>query len=295
VIAIVLSQYLIIGTWEDAKYGTITNIILLVSVAAAIGSWRFSRQYHEGVDAYKTAAVPQAAGLLTEADIQSLPAPVQAYIRFSGSIGKSKVRNFRVRFQGHIRKDEASVWMPFTSEQYNFVDEAVRLFYMKAKMFSLPVSGFHSFRNGHAFMDIRLMSLFRVEYQSGPEMDIAETVTFFNDMCCMAPACLIDKRIQWQEVEEGRAKATFTNNNITVSAWLYFNEKGALVDFVSDDRYALGSDHTMSQVPWSTPISEYHDFNGYYLGNSASTIYTYPGRKLCYGNFNLIDIAYNCA
>jgi hypothetical protein len=80
--------------------------------------------------------------------------------------------------------------MPFTSEQYNFMDASTRLFFMKAVMKGLPLSGFHSFTNGDAFMDIRLLSLFKVQYQSGKEMGIAETVTFFNDMCCMAPASL---------------------------------------------------------------------------------------------------------
>ena len=51
-------------------------------------------------------------------------------------------------------------------------------------MKKLPIAGFHSFKNGTAFMDIRLLSLFTVQYESGQDMGIAETVTFFNDMCC---------------------------------------------------------------------------------------------------------------
>ncbi|MBK8953410.1 MAG: hypothetical protein IPM85_15270 [Chitinophagaceae bacterium] len=58
-------------------------------------------------------------------------------------------------------------------------------------------------------MDIRLFSLFRVQYQHGPEMDTAETVTMLNDMCCMAPATLIDKRITWEQADSHKAKAIF--------------------------------------------------------------------------------------
>src|SRR5690606_8752857 len=98
------------------------------------------------------------------------------YLRYTGAVGKSKVKNFKVEFSGEIRKNEQSEWMPFTSVQYNFLDAASRRFFMKATMKGLPVAGFHNFENGKAFMDIRLLSLFRVQYQEGAEMNIAETV-----------------------------------------------------------------------------------------------------------------------
>lgn len=97
-------------------------------------------------------------------------------------------------------------------------------------------------------MDIRLLSLFKVTYVAGSEMDISETVTFFNDICVLAPAALIDKRITWQEIESNRVKAVFTNNDISISAWLYFNERGELVNFVSEDRYATGRNGKLEKL-----------------------------------------------
>ena len=85
-------------------------------------------------------------------------------------------------------------------------------------------------------------------------MDKAETVTFFNDMCCMAPATLIDKRIVWQDKGNNVVEATFTNNGISVSANLYFNETGELVNFISNDRYNVDAG---KKLPWSTPLSNY--------------------------------------
>jgi hypothetical protein len=92
-----------------------------------------------------------------------------------------------------------SAWMPFTSAQYNFMVVLTRLFLMNATMKGLQVAGYHRFNNGNAVMDIRLLSLVQVQDQPGKEMDISETVTFFNDMRCMAPATLIDPGIQWLE------------------------------------------------------------------------------------------------
>jgi hypothetical protein len=182
--------------------------------------------------------------------------------------------------------------MPFTSEQYNFVNPAVRLFFMKASMKHLPVAGFHSYKNGIAFMDIRLLSLFKVQYQDGKEMGIAETVTFFNDMCCMAPATLIDNRISWTEVDSNIVNALFTNNGITISARLHFNAKGELINFISGDRYA-DTDDGMKKLQWSTPLKDYKNINGYRLAGYADAVYKYPTSDLCYGNFRLTSIEYN--
>ncbi len=292
--ALLLSQTLIITSWEDAKFGTMANLIVLAAIIVGLGTARYYANYKNEVKSglLRTAALPET--LLTEADLQLLPLPVQKYLRYVGAVGKPKVYNFKVEFDGKIRKNEQSEWMPFTSEQYNFMDVSTRLFFMKANMKHLPVAGFHSFKNGEAYMDIRLLSLFRVQYQTGKEMGISETVTFFNDMCCMAPPTLIDPRIQWLETDSNRVKAAFTNNGITISAWLYFNDKGQLVNFISNDRYAAGEGNTMQLLPWATPLRDYKAISGRAIPGFAEAIYSYPEGDLVYGTFNMTHVEYNC-
>ena len=293
-LAVLISQLLIFCFWKDAKFGTVANVTILFAVVIGYGTWNFKRSYQNQVTSglIQTASIPES--ILSEADIQNLPLAVQNYLRYTGAVGKPKVKNFKVEFTGKIRKDEQSEWMPFTSEQYNFVDASTRLFFMKATMKHLPVVGFHCFKNGSAFMDIRLLSLLKVQYQSGKQMDISETVTFFNDMCCMAPATLIDRRIQWLEVDSNKVKASFTNNNITISAWLYFNDKSELVNFISEDRYAVAEGNAMRRLPWSTPLKDYKKLNGTKIAGYADAVYTYPEGDLTYGTFNFTNIEYNC-
>ena len=154
----------------------------------------------------------------------------------------------------------------------------------------MPVAGYHSFHNGNAFMDIRLLSLFKVQYQDGSDMNMAETVTFFNDMCCMAPATLIDKRISWEPTDSNTVKAIFTNNGITITADLFFNETGELVNFTSLDRYNIDAG---KKLPWSTPLKNYRKISGYKLAGYAETIYSFPDRDFCYGVFEAKTVQYN--
>lgn len=289
--AVIISQILIISCWQDAKFGTIANVLILLVAIIGFSSWSYYTAYKKDVETNLLQKEFGEKDLLTETDIQHLPEPVKKYIRYSGSIGKPKVKNFKIEFSGKIRKDEQSNWMHFTSEQYNFIETPTRLFFMNAVMKKLPVAGYHKYKNGIAFMDIRLLSLFKVQFQEGAEMNEAETVTFFNDMCCMAPATLIDKRIVWEETGKYTAKATFTNNGIPIFAELFFNDAGELINFKSNNRFNA---EAKQKLPWATPLKNYKRINGYTLPGYAETIYTYSNKDFCYGTFNLISIKYNC-
>lgn len=293
ILAVALSQYLIFSSWQDAKFGTIANGVILIATIIGFGGWNFNHIYQtELTNALKLSDV-NTSELLTEADILPLPVPVRKYLHYTGSVGKPKVQHFKVAFFGDFRQSEGSEWMPFSSEQFNSVKNTTRLFFMKATMNHLPVSGFHCFKEGNASMDIRLLSLFKVQYQSGDEMNVSETVTFFNDMCVMAPATLIDPRIQWLHADGNTVEASFTDNNITITARLFFNEEGEMVDFVSNDRYATTRSGELVKAPWSTPLKDYNMVNGYRLATYAETIYDLPEGRLCYGKFHLKEITYN--
>ncbi len=219
---------------------------------------------------------------------------MQKYIHYSGSVGKEKVLNFRVEFTGGIRSNSSEEFMPLKSVQYNFMDQPTRLFYIVAKKKGIPAKGIHIYKDRKAVMLIKILGLFTVVNARGKEMDQGETVTVFNDMCFMAPATLIDRNIEWKEIDDLTVGARFTNGNITITATLYFNEKGELVNFLSNDRFETTDVKTYLNSPWITPATAYANINGYLLPSQAKLIYKRPDEDFCYGEFNLKTIEYNC-
>jgi hypothetical protein len=286
---ILLSQLLIWSQWSDAKWGTIVNLLLLIPLVGGWAHWNYQHTYRQDVQAAGALSPVYTEGVLTEKDVAVLPAPVQRYIRYSGCIGQPRVSSFRVQFTGRIRSKGGS-WMPFTSEQQNFLYPPTRLFWMDATMKGLPVAGYHRYRNGIASMDIRLLSLLKVQYASGGEMNVAETITFFNDLCIMAPAALVDTRIRWEAVEGDTVKAAFTAANITVRATLIFAPDGRLMNFISDERFNTQEGKRMQ---WSTPLLHYAVIGKQRLGVSANLVYAYPEEDFVYGEFQMKSITYN--
>lgn len=287
--AVILSEVLIILFWQDAKFGTIANTIILLAVIAGYGFWSFENIFKSDLAISLETSSKIEKNLLTEKDIVHLPLPVQKYLRYAGVINKEKVNNVRIVFDVEMR-EKGKDWFKATSVQYNFYDEPTRLFFMKAKMFGMTVPGYHRYVEANATMDIRLFGLFPIVKQSGDVMNKTETVTLFNDMCLMVPATLIDKRIQWEPINSLTTKAVFTNSGISISAILYFNEAGQLINFTSDDRTAISD---MKQYRFSTPVAGYENLNGINVMSGGEAIWHYPDGEFVYGKFKLKSIQYN--
>lgn len=289
VIAAVISQILIFMAWKDAKFGTIANLMMLVVAFFCLNVAAFEKTYKKDVRENMRTNNSLSTDILTESDIQVLPQPVQRYLRVAGAINRPKVKNMRIEFDVQMR-GKGKEFMTYTSEQYNFFAEPTRLFFMKGKMFGLDISGYHRFSKGAATMDIRLLGLIQVVNQSGAVLNKTETVTLFNDMCLLAPATLIDKRIRWEEIGGNSSRAFFTNRGITVSATLFFNEKGQLIDFASNDRTEVTE---MKQMPFTTPVSDYKTIDGMNIWTRGEAVWEYPDGKFTYGKFILKEIRYN--
>ncbi len=287
--AMIISQCLILYFWNDARFGTIANVIVLLIAAESYASWnfenRFKKNVKEGMEQMKESEIE----ILTEDDLQHLPEAVSNYLKYVGALGRPKIVNFKAVFEAEMRNRNQS-WFNLTVEQYDFFREYERLFFLKARMKGMPVQGYHQYKNEQASMVVKLFSIFPVVRAKGKEMFEAETVTLFNDMCFLAPATLIDKNIRWETVDSNSVKAVFSNQGIEISAFLYFNEKGQLVNFISDDRYDVNE---MEKYRFSTPIGNYQEVNGYHIATYGEVIWHYPEGPFTYGKYTLKGIEYN--
>ena len=230
---------------------------------------------------------------LSAADLTHLPAAVRRYIEASGAVGRERVVNFRAKFRGSIRRSPAAGWVRFEAEQHNFYVEPARLFLMKAAFLGIPLDVFHCYIDSAATMQVDVASLLRVVDARGPEMTRSETVTMFNDMCAFAPATLIDPKLRWQELDAQCVRCSFSNAGYSISAELFFGDRGELVNFVSDDRSQTSDGTTYDRYRWSTPLRDYRDFCGRRVAAQGEASWAMPAGEFVYVRLELLSLEYN--
>jgi hypothetical protein len=297
-VAALISQMLIINYWHDARFGTMANAIIVLAVICGGASWQFHQRYVDAVHHALERTHLSAAAVIVDDDLKLLPAPVQRYLRSTGVVGTRRPRNMRMTLSGEIR-NEGGPWMPFTTEQFNTFDVPTRFFWMDATMKSLPTKGFHSYNDGVASMQIKLLGLLSVADVVGPQLDTAETVTWFNDLCLFAPGALLDSRITWTPVDDHSASATFVLRETSISAVLVFDQHDRIINFISDDRYLVAPPKPPVRRQFSTPASEHRWINGRLLPGHGDAVWQMPSESTAelhsfvYGRFTLTSIAYD--
>jgi hypothetical protein len=263
----------------------------------ALGACRSYHGQYLDLERKAAAALPSSAPILiTEADLLPLPPPVQRYLRYSGALGKPRTQEARLRFDAEMIRKPGDPPMPATAEQHDFFGPGLqRLFFMRARMAGLPVRVLHAYGNGDASMQVRVLGLFPVVSLHGVQLLQAETVTVLNDMCLLAPGSLLDPRLHWRALDARHAEVTLQNGALHVEARLSFDADGALVNFESDDRYALGDDGILQRRPFSTPVKDYKDYGGWRLASYGEAIYQYPDGPFIYGRFWLKEAVFGPA
>lgn len=292
IIAVIISQVLVFYFWNDTKFATIPNIIIFCVVVVNLGSYIMYTEFTNRVtyDFSKNNTLP--SDVLSETDIAHLPSIVQKYLHFTNAVGQPKVKNFKAEFVGQMRSKPNEDFMRLESVQYNFYQKPSRYFYMTASKMGLPATGLHLYQNETATFEVRLLNWFKVVDAKGDKMNQAETVTLLNDMCFIAPATLIDKRISWEVLNSTSVKANFKNGNTSISAVLYFDDQGKLINFISKDRYHTDG-KTYNSYPWATPVEDYQRLNGYLLPSKAKLIYHTPDGDFTYGVLTYKNVLYN--
>jgi uncharacterized protein DUF6544 len=298
-VAVLVSQVLIITAWRDAWAGTAGNVVLALVVVHGLlteGPWSFHAQYLRDVEAGRSR--PVGTALVTEADLAPLPEPVRRYLRVTRAVGQPRVQNYWIRFTGRIRSAPDARWMPFVAEQQSFADEPTRLFLMRARMFGIPVEAFHRLIAGQATMQVKVAGVVPLADQRGDEMNRAETVTLFNDMCILAPGTLAGPGISWEAADASTARARFTLHGHTITATLFFDSDGRLMNFESDDRSRVSPDGTLTRLRFATPVRDYRDFGPLHLAGYGEARWRLPEGEFTYGEFTygeftITDVATN--
>lgn len=293
--ALLASQAVIFSSFQDAKFGTLANVVMLLAAVhgyTSAGPGSFSAEFTRAAERRSVRGAGSAT--VTATDLVRLPPPVRRYLHATGFVGAPAIRAYRIHFRGRIRAEPTDDWMPFEARQQSFVAPHQRLFLMRATKLGLPVEAFHRLEGGHATMRVRAPLGIPIVDARGAEMDRSESVTLLNDLCILAPGGLLDPDITWEAMDDHHARARFTHGDQTVEAILVFDDEGLLVDFVSDDRSRSSADgKRFTPLRFSTPIGAYRTYGRFRLASRGEARWHLPSGSFAYGEFEMVDVAFD--
>jgi hypothetical protein len=255
-VALVLSQVLIIIYWQDARFGTIANIIVLIACILAYGSWDFNRMVKNEIPSFMPNETAKKK-VISEAMLSSLPPVVQKWLRHSGVEGKELIHTAHLLQTGVMRTKPEGNWMPMAAEQYFTVDSPG--FHWTVDVKAAPffnLSGRDIYQNGSGNMLIKILSLVPVVDSKGKELNQGSMLRFLAEAAWF-PSFALSNYISWKQVDSLTAIATMTYGGITASGIFKFRPNGDMMGFEAQRYYDRKEGATLET--WSI----YNDDNGY--------------------------------
>lgn len=292
IIAVICSQILIFLHWQDAQWGTLANIVLFICLLFAFSNWLLEKkwafekkQFQDSIDTHNTPT------LLPE-DVSHLPVVVQHWMKRSGVVGKPRTLGLRLQQSGKMKTKPSSRWMPFTAEQY--FNSQPPAFHWTAEVsmgLGLFLKGRDAFKEGEGEMMILLGALFPVVNEKNtPQMNSGAMIRYLAEICWF-PSAAASPYIVWEARDPFSAKASFSQNGLTVSGIFRFSEKGDLESFEAE-RYFGGGSKAEKHL-WVVTISDYLEQDGIRVPKQCSVMWKLPVGDFEWLRFSISKLEYN--
>ena len=289
---LLFSQVLIIMSWQDAKFGTIANIIILTGCVIGFGAWSFTSMTANELQKFSVDYAP-VNRIITGDMIKGLPDPVQKWLIRSNLTGRNVIYKVKLKQLGEMRTTMTGNWMPVEAEQwFNTVKPGfIWITDVKAAP-GIHLAGRDKYTDGKGHMLIKLLSLFAVTDAAGREIDQGAMLRYLAEIAWFPDAAL-NSYIKWEQVDSTSARATMTYGDITASGLFMFDSNGDLSGFKAKRYYARKDGATLEDWFIQIDPAGFKEFDSVRIPSRCSVTW-----KLKEGDFNwfrleITDIKFN--
>lgn len=291
-LAVILSQVLVILFWKDAKIGTLPNLIILVVVLVSLGSHQFRRMVERETLDLLAQVDTRPDRLVSEADFNGLPLPVQNWLRQCGIVGKPFIQYGRVEQRARMKmKPDQTNWMQATATQYSIIEEPAFIWGTRVEMNKLLYfEGRDKLESGKGTMLIKMNSLVPIVNEAGDKIDEGSTQRFLGEMVWF-PTLALSEHIQWEPIDSSSARATFSYGGTTGSGIFHFNSAGDFVRF-SAMRF-MGNTPDAQKHEWILSVDGYQTFEGIRVPSEMTATWKLPEGDWTWLELEITDITYS--
>jgi hypothetical protein len=229
--------------------------------------------------------------IVTHKMLEGLPSPVRRYIAYTGVVGKPIVRTVHLKQVGKIRASADKPWMKLDAEEYYTIDPPGFAWIGTVRKMGLPfIRARDSYQNGQGRMLVKFGGLVTLTDATGMEMDQGAMMRYLNEMIWF-PSAFLKSNISFEPINDNSATVTLTDCGKTAQATMHFDDVGRVTDFVALRYREVKGKYELET--WSTPISEYGEFEGLRLPVKGSAVWKLKEGDLEYISLTVTELRYD--
>jgi hypothetical protein len=292
ILAVLISQLLIIIFWKDARFGTLPNVIILIVSIISYGHFSFQKMTALESNTLLSQSKNSKSRQLTESDIKELPEPIKLWLKNSGVIGKPFITKGKVIQEAKMKMNpEQENWLDATAIQYSTIDIPGFIWTVDVKMNPLiNFQGRDKYIDGKGEMLIKLYSLLNVVNEKGEKLNEGTLQRYLGEMVWF-PSLALSNYISWEPINDTTAKATMDFKGTKASGIFYFNSEGDFIKF-SADRFK-GNAKDSKRYEWILTVEDYNTFEGIKVPSKMNATWRLENMDWNWLKLEIIDIKYN--
>lgn len=223
--------------------------------------------------------------------LSDLPDPVRRFMEWTGVVGQPWIRTARVHQAGRFRLGLDKPWMPMKATQLFTTDPPGFVWRARFKLYGLPLmSARDSYRDGQGHMFGKLAGVVTL-FDDRSEQLTQGTLTRYLSEMGWFPTAYLGDNVTWTAVDDHSADVTLTDHGRRATGRMFFDDLGRPTLFQTT-RYREVNGH-YSPETWSARTTEYGQRGGLNIGTRAQAIWNLAAGDLEYGDFEIVEVAYN--
>mgnify|MGYP001555097620 FL=1 len=217
----------------------VIGLLSFLIIFLAVNSYFMNRMVEEEIQVLIDDVGDSTAKTYSEKTIEGLPDPVRRYFHYALQDGQQYVRFAHIKAKGYFKRPLQKNWAEMTTQQY-FITNPIGMIF-DAEMRQSTFMWFDirdKYYQKTAGMHVNLLSGFNVLNETGG--NALNTTTFLRCIgeAVMFPTSLLPSAyIQWEPIDENRAKAIVRDGENAGTYIFYFNKIGEIIKYESKDRY----------------------------------------------------------
>lgn len=248
----------------------ILAVIAFVYAAFAAGQ-RFGAMVQNDMNVLRGEQGENPGRVTTTADLNQLPECVQRWLIYARVVGKEIPRLAVIKHSGAMRTGQGKGWMPFQAEYLYSLEKPAFIWHVDVQAAPLiHLVGRDMLYRGKGHMLIKLLALFAVADEKGPEIDQGSLLRYLGEMVWF-PFGAFQEYITWEAISADSARVTLREAGMSVSGIMTFNEIGQPIQFSAMRYRSENGRYTLNN--WVINLHEYQCFDGVNIPSQVEVIW----------------------